>query len=111
MGESNLTEKIGRIADNIAESYSVAEELGATMPETQNSDNLANTLRTVTPASAVDLSGYVPKSGATMEGVLQAQNNTQYTVQQVRNAIYLPAGSDMPTLGLGDQCWFYEVVE
>ena len=61
--------------------------------------------------AVVNPSDYVKKSGDTMEGVLKAQNNTQYTVPQVRNVIHLPEGSDMPTLGLGDECWFYEVVD
>ena len=52
MGESNLIEKIGRIADNIAEAYSVAQEKGAIMPETQNSDNLPDTLRSITSGGA-----------------------------------------------------------
>lgn len=59
----------------------------------------------------IDTSKVVMKSGATMEGVLKAQNNTQDTVPQVRNAIYLPEGSDMPTIAVGEQCWFYEVVD
>lgn len=45
---TNLENKIGRIADNIAEAYSVAQEKGAIMPETQNSDNLPDTLRSIT---------------------------------------------------------------
>lgn len=59
----------------------------------------------------IDTSEVVKKTGDTMQGKLIGQANSDYTVAQFRNVIYLPEGSDMPTLGVGDQCWFYEVVE
>ena len=106
MGESNLTEKIDRIADNIAESYSVAEELGATMPDNQNSNNLPGTLRSLPPANT-----YLPKAGGTMTGVLKAQNNSQYLVAQVRNVVFVPDGDDPPATNDGDFILFYQEPE
>lgn len=57
----------------------------------------------------IDTSKVMMKSGGTMTGALVAQSNSNYTDAQVRNLIYLPEGSDVPSLGVGDQCWFYEV--
>lgn len=57
----------------------------------------------------IDTSKVMMKSGGTMTGALVAQSNSNYTDAQVRNVTYLPEGSDVPSLGVGDQCWFYEV--
>lgn len=40
---ADLTEKINRIANNVAETYSVLEAMGAPMPANANSENLAAT--------------------------------------------------------------------
>lgn len=48
------------------------------------------------PEQTVDLSGYVPKSGATMTGRLTANTNYDYTTYQVQNTVVLPKGS-LPT--------------
>ena len=53
-------------------------------------------------------STYLPKSGGTMTGAVTAQNNTNYTTKQVRNIIYLQAGSSVPTTSNGDLVLFYE---
>lgn len=45
--------EITRISNNIASTYSALEEQGATMPEEQNSDNLARTVMTI-PAKESD---------------------------------------------------------
>lgn len=60
-------------------------------------------------AALVNISGKLDKSGGTMTGELVAQNNTNYTVAQVRNDIILPDGEELPTASNGDFCWFYEV--
>lgn len=44
---STIDNEINRINENIADSYDVAEALGATMPLNQNSDNLATTLASI----------------------------------------------------------------
>ena len=43
----NAQSEIDRITQNVADTYSALEEKGATMPEEQNSDNLAATARSV----------------------------------------------------------------
>lgn len=40
----SIQSEINRINDNIAQTYQVAEQKGATLPETQDSNNLANTV-------------------------------------------------------------------
>lgn len=51
--------------------------------------------------------GGVPKSGATMEGALVAQANTNYTVPQVRNVFEVADGASLPTGSNGDICFVY----
>lgn len=65
----SIQEQIDRIAGNVADTYSVAESLGATMPSDMNSDNLA---RTVSGVSAV---------------LYQAQTLTDAQKQQARSNI------------------------
>ncbi len=43
----SIQDEINRINQNIANTYSVLNEKGATLPTNQNSDNLANTVRSV----------------------------------------------------------------
>lgn len=43
----SIQEEINRIEQNVANTYTALNEMGATMPEKQNSDNLASTARTV----------------------------------------------------------------
>ncbi len=54
-------------------------------------------------------SGAVSITGDTMKGILVAQNNTNYTVKQVRNIIIVPEGSDLPNGSNGDICFTYVV--
>lgn len=43
----SIQDEINRINQNIANTYSAMGEMGATLPANQNSDNLANTVRSV----------------------------------------------------------------
>ena len=43
----SIQSEIDRINGNVASTYTALSEMGATMPETQNSDNLPGTVRTV----------------------------------------------------------------
>ena len=52
-------------------------------------------------------SDYVKKSGDTMTGALIAQNNTNYTVKQVRNIILVADGETLPSGENGDICLVY----
>ena len=44
---ADLTQKINRIANNVAETYSVLEGMGAPMPANANSDNLSATAASI----------------------------------------------------------------
>lgn len=55
----------------------------------------------------IDTSEVLMKSGGTMEGVLKAQNNSQYLVAQVRNVVFVPEGNDPPATNDGDLILFY----
>ncbi len=46
----SIESEITRISDNIEATYAAAENLGATMPEQQNSDNLASTVSSIANA-------------------------------------------------------------
>lgn len=48
----SIQDEINRINQNVANTYSALGEMGATMPETQNSDNLARTALTVPQGGA-----------------------------------------------------------
>lgn len=104
---TGIKNQIDRITANIASTYAAAEEKGAAMPETQNSDNLAATVLSIKSASEVDTSGFVQKSGDTMTGALIAQNNTDYTVKQVRNIFLIADGETLPSGDNGDICLVY----
>lgn len=58
-------------------------------------------------AALVDVSGKLDKSGGTMTGALIAQNNTDYTVKQVRNVILVADGETLPSGENGDICLVY----
>lgn len=107
MGETNIQSQINRISSNIASAYTAALDKGATIPETQNSDNLAATINSIPSANDVDLSSYVQKSGDTMTGALVAQNNTNYTTKQVRNVFLIADGEPLPAGENGDICLVY----
>lgn len=59
-------------------------------------------------AGLVDISGKLDKSGGTLTGKLVAQTNTNYTVRQVRNVIYVEDGGTVPTTQNGDLVLFYK---
>ena len=44
----SIQTQIARIKANISDSYDAVSELGVTMPQEKNSDNLASTVRTFT---------------------------------------------------------------
>lgn len=55
----------------------------------------------------IDTTNIVQKSGDTMTGKLIGQANSDYTVPQFRNVIYLEEGSDVPATQDGDLVLFY----
>lgn len=54
----SIASEITRINNNIANAYTQCSSKGATMPATQNSDNLANTISTISGGGGADLSDY-----------------------------------------------------
>jgi hypothetical protein len=51
--------------------------------------------------------GNVSRQGDTMEGILVAQNNTSYTVKQMRNIFLVAEGEELPAGSNGDICLVY----
>lgn len=49
----SIQTEIDRISGNVAAAYTALEEKGATMPQTQNSDNLAATIQTLSTGSSI----------------------------------------------------------
>ena len=54
----SIASEITRINNNIASAYSQCQSKGATMPLTQNSANLANTISTISGGGGVDINDY-----------------------------------------------------
>ena len=59
----------------------------------------------------IDTSKVVMKSGGTMEGALVGQANSNHTVPQFRNVIYLAEGDTVPATQDGDAVLFYSEIE
>lgn len=104
-----IQSELERIGNNISSAYSALGENGATLPETQNSDNLAATVQTLPKkqdkitasgllkgdgagniSAAVAGTDYLPMSGGTLTGQLQASSTAiaSLSVQQVRNIYF-----------------------
>ena len=58
-GKNALLEQVKRIKDNVVDAYAAAQEKGAMMPEKQNSDNLADTIKTITGSGGGGEEGYI----------------------------------------------------
>lgn len=71
---ADLTQKINRIANNVAETYSVLEAMGAPMPANANSDNLAAT------AANIKVVKSMTYDAETNEWTLTYTDNTTETV-------------------------------
>ena len=55
----SIQSEINRINENIANTYSVLSDMGATMPESQNSANMASTVRTIPQSVGSDDDVYI----------------------------------------------------
>ena len=60
----SVASEITRIKDNIDSAYSFCEEKEATMPTVQNSDNLANTISSITKLNFTDMGNELRKAYA-----------------------------------------------
>lgn len=69
----SIASEITRITDNVADAYTAANAKGATMPVTQNSDNLASTVATI-------------PTGITPTGTINITANDTYDVTNYANA-------------------------
>lgn len=63
----SIQDEINRLSQNVADTYSALGDMGATLPETQNSDNMANTVRTI------------PQSGGNEASSLRVTATAQFT--------------------------------
>ena len=70
----SIASEITRIQDNISDAYTAANAKGATMPATQNSDNLATTIATI-------------PTGTTPTGSTTITNNGTYDVTDKATAV------------------------
>ena len=57
----SIASEIMRIQGNISDAYTAAQAKGATIPATQNSDNLATTISTISGGGG-DTTGWIPKA-------------------------------------------------
>lgn len=109
----SVQSEINRINGNVADTYSVLSDMGATMPAAQNSNNLAataagvpavvsmtynsstnkwtlthanGTTSTVDGPAIPDVSSYMPKSGGTFTGAVQAAaaNTSGYYARNIK---------------------------
>lgn len=71
----SIATEIQRITGNITDSYTAAQAKGATMPQVQNSDNLADTIATITGGGAVDEYANV----ITIENTIKGTNYVEQT--------------------------------
>lgn len=79
--QSDIMNEIGRVSDNISDTYDTAEEMGAEMPEQRNSNNLSSTIRTIPQGAAVPTTNAMLK-GDGVGGVTEAVAGTDYVAPQ-----------------------------
>lgn len=112
----SIQNEINRINQNVANTYSALRSMGATLPETQNSDNMASTVRTVPQTSTgggdsapdifyvdgtFDMQTLTFSTGVTFAEIIEAVSNGKYIVAKAQaymgnyntNVIYLPVTS------------------
>ena len=123
--DSGFTTNTGTITSVKANGTSVATSGEADIPaastskygvtKLSSSTSSTSTSLAATPSavkSAYDLAkAALPSAGGTMTGALIAQNNTDYTTPQVRNAILIADGDDLPAVVNGGLCFLYQPVE
>ena len=76
----SIASEITRIKSNIAAAYTAANEKGASMPQTQNSANLANTI------GSIPQTGSIPYKSVVVNGTGEVviQDNLESTADQVK---------------------------
>lgn len=77
----SIASEITRIKGNIADAYTACDNKGATMPVTQNSDNLADCIDSIKKGFYCTLYVYAPVgTEVTVEGRTQTIDNNEYVV-------------------------------
>lgn len=83
-----IQSELERIGNNISSAYSALGENGATLPETQNSDNLATTVQTLPEKQdKITATGLLKGNGTTVEA---AQAGTDYQAPLTAGVDYAP---------------------
>ena len=84
----SISQEIQRIKTNIANAYTQANEKGATLPQSQNSANLASTIQSISTQANLQSKTAIP---TTSQQVIAPDNNydglSQVTVNAVDNTI------------------------
>jgi hypothetical protein len=83
----SVQSEIERIEQNIANTYSVLNDMGATIPEVKNSENLANTARTVPQGSGGEAVQEIEYVHCTLDAATLSIIDISHTNQQLRNLI------------------------
>lgn len=103
----SIQDEINRINQNIANTYSAMGEMGATLPANQNSDNLANTVRSVPQGGTSGGENKIFRVAAT--AIPTSQTGGNMTVEncsfaQIReaydNGYYIYVDGDLSDLGI-----------
>lgn len=75
----SVQSEIDRINGNVASTYTALSEMGATMPETQNSDNLPETVRTVPTGGGASVQSDWNQSDETAADFVKNKTHYKYT--------------------------------
>ena len=89
----SIQDEINRINQNVSNTYSALSDMGATMPETQNSDNLSQTVSTLVnlPVDSTPIAG--SQNLVTSDGIRKA-------IDAVNNTFVFEAVASVSTSGL-----------
>ena len=106
----SIVSEINRINTNIANAYSKCNEKGATMPQTQNSSNLASTIDSISSGGGADLSDYFTSTissgtqtvGGYVDMVKKIPNNTIVSGTSLEWAFRNFKGTEIPSFDTSD---------
>lgn len=98
----SISSEITRIKTNIANAYTACEDKGATLPQTQNSANLAATINAISSGAEVEALSWVQTSEAVRNYLANVTYDpSDYSVSQI--ADYAPASAVMAnTVPIGE---------
>lgn len=108
---TTINGKTGAIAKSDITALGIpAQDTVYTHPSTHPASMITqdSSRRMVSDAQITAWSGKVDSAGGQMTGALVGHANTQYNTAQMRNVVYLPAGTAPPTLPNGTLVLYYE---